>query len=71
MIGAMSHTCIEATSRAASDFGYQVTVVHDACATCDQEFNGAVIPAAQVHATAMAALGFACAGVKSTAEHLS
>src|SRR5690606_9381962 len=35
VIGAMSHMCIEATSRAASDFGYQVTVVHDACATCN------------------------------------
>lgn len=71
VIGAMSHMCIEATSRAASDFGYQVTVVHDACATRDVEFKDVVVPAAQVHASAMAALGFAYAGLKSTAEYLA
>ncbi len=66
VIGAMSHMCIEATSRAASDFGYKVTVLEDACATMDLEFNGVKVPAAQVHATAMAALGFAYASVLST-----
>ncbi|MDN6320672.1 MAG: cysteine hydrolase [Marinobacter sp.] len=70
VIGAMSHMCIEATSRAASDFGYKVTVLEDACATMDLEFNGVTVPAAQVHATAMAALGFAYASVLSTREYL-
>ena len=70
VIGAMSHMCIEATSRAASDFGYKVTVLEDACATMDLEFNGMTVPAAQVHATAMAALGFAYASVLSTREYL-
>lgn len=71
VVGAMSHMCVEATSRAASDFGYKVTVVHDACATMDLEFNGQTVPAAHVHATAMAALAFAYANLQSTAEHLS
>lgn len=71
VVGAMSHMCVEATSRAASDFGYKVTVVHDACATLDLEFNGVTVPAAQVHATAMAALAFAYASLQSTAEYLS
>lgn len=70
VIGAMSHMCIEATSRAASDFGYKVTVLEDACATMDLEFNGVTVPAAQVHATAMAALGFAYASVQSTRDYL-
>ncbi|MBD3656925.1 MULTISPECIES: cysteine hydrolase family protein [Marinobacter] len=70
VIGAMSHMCIEATSRAASDFGYKVTVLEDACATMDLEFNGVTVPAAQVHATAMAALGFAYAGIQSTGDEL-
>ena len=35
--------------------------MHDACATRDLEFDGRVIPAAEVHGTAMAALGFAYA----------
>jgi nicotinamidase-related amidase len=69
VVGAMSHMCIEATSRAASDFGYKVTVLEDACATMDLEFNGTTVPAAQVHATAMAALGFAYANVQSTPDY--
>ncbi|MDF0750877.1 cysteine hydrolase [Marinobacter sp. 71-i] len=70
VIGAMSHMCIEATSRAASDFDYKVTVLEDACATMDLEFNGVKVPAAQVHATAMAALEFAYATVQSTRDYL-
>jgi len=66
IVGAMSHMCIEATTRAAADFGYKVTVAHDACATMDLEFNGQTVPAAQVHATAMAALAFAYASIDST-----
>ena len=66
----MSHMCIEATSRAASDFGYKVAVLEDACATMDLEFNGMTVPAAQVHATAMAALGFAYGSVQSTRDYL-
>lgn len=71
VIGAMSHMCIEATSRAASDFGYKVTVVADACATMDLEFNGVKAPAAQVHATAMAALEFAYGSITSTQAYLN
>lgn len=55
--GAMSHMCVDAATRAASDFGYKVTLAHDACATRDAEFNGVTVPAQQVHASFMAALG--------------
>src|SRR3546814_11309920 len=48
-VGAMSHMCIDAATRAASDLGYRTTVVHDACATRDLEFDGQLVPAAQVH----------------------
>lgn len=58
VIGAMSHMCIDATVRAAVDFGYTTTTIHDACATLDLEFNGTTVPAAQVHATIMAAIEF-------------
>lgn len=70
VIGAMSHMCIEATSRAAADFGYPVTVVNDACATMDLEFEGTQVPAAQVHAAAMAALAFAYATITNTDAYL-
>jgi nicotinamidase-related amidase len=71
VIGAMSHMCVEATSHAAADFGYTVTVVHDACATMDLEFGGTVVPAAHVHATAMAALAFAYAAITTTDAYLA
>jgi nicotinamidase-related amidase len=69
--GAMSHMCVDAGARAASDLGYQCLVVHDACATCDQEFEGAVVPAAQVHAAFMAALRFGYARLVSTEDYLA
>ena len=61
--GAMSHMCIEGATRAAADLGYRVEVIHDACATRDQEFNGRRVAAADVHAASMAALGFGYAKV--------
>ena len=69
--GAMSHMCVDAGTRAASDLGYRCVVVHDACATRDQEFEGAVVPAAQVHAAFMAALQFGYAKLVSTEEYLA
>jgi len=71
IVGAMSHMCIAATGRAAADFGYRTTVIHDACATRALEFGGTVIPSAQVHAANMAALAFGYAKVIATAEHLA
>lgn len=68
--GAMSHMCVDAGTRAASDLGYRCVVVHDACATRDQEFQGAVVPAVQVHAAFMAALRFGYAKLVTTEEYL-
>ena len=48
--------CIDAGVRAAADFGFSVVVVHDACATKAQEFNGVKVGAEEVHATFMASL---------------
>ena len=62
--------CIDGISRAAADLGYGVTVIHDACACRDLEFNGVTVPAAQVHAAFMSALGFAYASVVSAEEFL-
>lgn len=56
LIGAMSQMCIDATTRAASDLGYKVILVHDACAARDTAFDGVTVPAAQVHAAFMSAL---------------
>jgi nicotinamidase-related amidase len=66
--GAMSHMCIDATTRAAADLGFECVVAHDACATTNVEFGGKKVPAAQVHAAFMSALGFAYAKVVPTTE---
>lgn len=66
--GAMSHMCIDALTRAASDFGYQCTVVQDACATQELEFNGLKVPAQSVQAAFMAALQFGYAEVINAAD---
>lgn len=71
IIGAMSHMCVDAGVRAAADMGYTVTVLHDACATLDLEFNGVSVPAAQVHAAMMAAFVFGYATVTSTEAYLA
>jgi nicotinamidase-related amidase len=69
--GAMSHMCIDATTRAAVDYGFRCTVIHDACATRDLQFGDTLVPAAQVHASFMSALGFAYAKVTSLKKFLS
>jgi nicotinamidase-related amidase len=71
VVGSMSHMCVDGITRAAADFGYKVTVIHDACATRDLEFNGVTVPAAHVHAAFMAALAFAYASVVSANDFLA
>jgi len=66
--GMMSHMCVDATVRAAFDFGYTCLVAHNACATRDLVFNGVAIAARDVHGAFMAALAAVYAGVQSTEE---
>jgi nicotinamidase-related amidase len=69
--GMMSSMCVDATVRAAADLGFSPTVVHDACAAPDLEFNGVDVPGAAVHAAFMAALADGYAEVTSAAEFLA
>lgn len=69
--GAMSHMCIDATTRAAFDHGFACTLATDACATRDLEFDGTKVSAAQVHAAFMAALGAVYARVRATTDILA
>lgn len=64
--GAMSHMCIDATVRAASDLGFTCTLAEDACATTDLTFADRVVKASDVHASFMAALSGTYASVFST-----
>ncbi len=69
--GMMSSMCVDATVRAAADLGFSPTVVHDACAAPDLQFNGVEVPGATVHAAFMAALADGYAELTSAAEFLS
>ncbi|MGO9620996.1 MAG: cysteine hydrolase family protein [Desulfobaccales bacterium] len=68
--GAMSHMCIDASTRAAVDHGFSCVVIHDACATRDLVFRETLIPARQVHGAFMTALASFYAGVISLNEFM-
>lgn len=54
--GMMTHMCVDTTVRAAKDLGYQVTLISDACATKDLEWQGEKIPAEIVQNVFLASL---------------
>jgi nicotinamidase-related amidase len=66
--GMMTHMCVDATVRAATDLGFACTLVHDATATRDLSFAGKQVPAVQVQAAFTAALASLCEAVKSADE---
>ncbi len=68
VLGMMSNMCVDGTVRAAVDLGFDVTVVHDACAAADLAFGDEQVPAHAVHAAFMAALADAYATVLPSAE---
>jgi nicotinamidase-related amidase len=68
--GMMTHMCVDATVRAAFDYGLEVTVVHDGCATRTLAFQNQTIAAAQVQGAFLSALSFLYARVVSTEEYL-
>jgi nicotinamidase-related amidase len=66
--GMMTHMCIDTTTRAAADLGFQCLLAHDACATRALTFGNSTVPAAQVQAAFMAALNGLFAQVLSVDE---
>lgn len=53
--GMMTHMCVDATVRAAADFGFQVIIAADACTTRDLTHGQTTVPAAHVQAAFLAA----------------
>jgi nicotinamidase-related amidase len=64
--GMMTHMCIDATTRAAADLGFQCIIAADACATRDLAFDDVTVSAANVQRTALAALNGTYAEVTTT-----
>jgi nicotinamidase-related amidase len=68
--GMMTHMCIDTTIRASQDYGYEVIVIDDACATKDLSYHKDIIPAEIVHNTYMASINGVFAKVIDTDEFL-
>ena len=66
--GMMTHMCIDATTRAAADLGFQCLLAHDACATRNLVFGETTVPAAQVQAAFVASLNGAFAKALGAGE---
>ncbi len=69
--GMQTHMCVEAAARAGADLEFEVTVIHDACATRALAFGGVEVPAPHVHAAALAAIANMYGRVISTDEVLA
>jgi len=54
--GMMTHLCIDTTTRAAFDLGFECLLAHDACATRALAFGNLSVPAEQVHTAFVASL---------------
>ena len=68
--GMMTHLCIDATTRAANDYGFNCTLIGDACATKDLKFNGEILKAEYVHKSFLAALNGFYSRVITTEQFL-
>lgn len=69
--GAMSHMCIDTTTRAAADLGYSCTLISDACSTRDLVFDDQKVKAADVQVAYLAALNGTFAEVVPTLSFLN
>lgn len=63
VVGMMTSMCVDATTRAGADLGFEMTLVPDACAAPSLEHGGRTVAAEDVHASFVAALGQAYATV--------
>jgi nicotinamidase-related amidase len=69
--GMMTHMCVDATARAAKDYGFNCIVIGDACATRDLTINGEAVKAAEVQKAFLAALNGFYSNVKTTGQYLN
>lgn len=66
--GMMTQMCIDTSTRAAADLGFECFLAHDACATRALSFGGATVTAAQVQTAFLAALNGLFAQVQSVEQ---
>ena len=71
LCGMQTHMCLEAATRAASDYGFTCTVIEDACTTRDLKFGDTLVLAKDVHYSTLSSLNNTYAKVISTEEFLN
>jgi nicotinamidase-related amidase len=69
--GMMTHMCVEGATRAAHDYGFECTVVQDACATKALKFGDVEVNAKDVHYSTLATLNRYYAKVVDTETFLN
>ena len=69
--GMQTNLCIDATTRAAADYGFECVVAADACAARNLTFDEHTVPAEQVHYAFLAALNGSYAKVQSVDQILA
>ena len=69
--GMMTQMCVDATVRAAKDYGYECTLIGDACATKNLEIFGQTVLANDVQNSFLASLNYFYAKVMTTDEFLA
>jgi len=68
--GMQTHMCLEAAARAASDYGFNCTVIEDACTTRDLKFGNTIVNAKDVHYSTLSTLKGTYAEIKTTEEFI-
>lgn len=69
--GMQTHMCVDATTRAAKDYGFNCVVIGDACATKDLELNGIKVKASEVQTSFLSALSYFYSTVITTDQYLA
>lgn len=67
--GMMTHMCVDATTRAAKDFGFSIELIGDACATKDLEILGEKVKAKEVQKSFLSALNYFYSEVTNTEDY--
>ncbi|MFT5714496.1 MAG: nicotinamidase-related amidase [Flavobacterium sp.] len=74
LCGMMTDVCVDSTTRAAMDYGFENTIITDAVTTKNREFNGKVLLAEQVtesYLSGLNALGGLYAKLESSEKYIN
>jgi len=69
--GMMTHMCVEAAARTSADFGFDVILIGDACATRDIIYHSDTVKAADVHVATLGTINRYYGRVMTADEYLN